>query len=261
MDKQNQFKSCSFHADAGDVVHVLVKDLTGVGFVIELNDGQGNIEDDIEVTPQGGIEEVEYGALYNWYAATDARGISNTGWHIATFAEWTTLTTYLGGDLVAGGKLKDLTYWDAPNTGATNETEFNGRGSGFRRDDASFNQILELGILWTADEVDADDAYLVQLNFSTAAVVSGDQDKNYGCSLRLVKDSTTLINGETGTYMGNDDKVYRTICIGTQEWTADNLFETKYRDGSDIPVITDNAAWVALITGAMCYYNNDVNNA
>ena len=50
MDKQNQFKSCSFHANAGDVVHVLVKDLTGAGFTVSLNDGEGAEEDTYSMT-------------------------------------------------------------------------------------------------------------------------------------------------------------------------------------------------------------------
>ena len=71
----------------------------------------------------------------------------------------------------------------------------------------------------------------------------------------------SLTHGQTATYTGNDGKIYRTICIGTQEWVADNLVETKYRDDTDIPIVTENATWAALATGAMCYYNNDVTNA
>jgi len=38
------------------------------------------------------------------------------------------------------------------------------------------------------------------------------------------------------------------------------LAETKYRDGSLIPEVTDNTAWAALTTGALCAYDNDWNN-
>ena len=76
-------------------------------------------------------------------------------------------------------------------------------------------------------------------------------------SLRPVKDTTSLSDGESGYYVGNDGKVYRTICIGTIEILADNLAETKYRDGSAIPEITDNAAWMADTDGALCAYDND----
>ncbi len=84
--------------------------------------------------------------------------------------------------------------------------------------------------------------------------------KATGTSLRPVKESTTLTHGQSGTYTGNDGKVYRTICIGTQEWVADNLCETKYRNGDSIPEVQDNISWAALTTGARCFYNNDPNN-
>ena len=48
-----------------------------------------------------------YGALYNWYTVTDLRGLCPAGWHVPTDAEWTTLTSYLGGESVAGGKMKE----------------------------------------------------------------------------------------------------------------------------------------------------------
>jgi len=50
MDKQNIFRSCSFHANTGDVVHVLVKDLTDAGFTVSLNDGEGAEEDTYSLT-------------------------------------------------------------------------------------------------------------------------------------------------------------------------------------------------------------------
>lgn len=57
-----------------------------------------------------------------------------------------------------------------------------------------------------------------------------------------------------------DGNVYQTITIGTQVWTVENLKTTKYRDGTDIPNITNHTNWVNLTTGAYCWYNNDVGN-
>ena len=104
-------------------------------------------------------------------------------------------------------------------------------------------------------------AYIFQLIYNASTgLTTGGQDKKYGSPIRLIKISTTLSDGEEGIYTGNDGKIYRTICIGTQEWLADNLAETKYRNGDTIPEVTDNSAWAALTTGAMCVYNNDHNN-
>ena len=74
-----------------------------------------------------------YGALYNWYAVNTGK-LAPAGWHVPTDSEWTVLTTYLGGETVAGGKLKDTgtTYWQSPNTGATNASGFLALPGGFR---------------------------------------------------------------------------------------------------------------------------------
>lgn len=212
------------------------------------------------------VEEIHYGALYNWYAATDVREITSAGWHMPTEADAITLQTYLGGGAVAGGKLKEIgtTYWTTPNTGADNSSGFNAIGAGLRIDGVydDFNDWVEF---WTSNHDPGDPDYstapAITYNNTSFYVWSQSEKKIAGISIRPLEDSTTLTHGRTGTYTGNDGKVYRTICIGTHEWLADSLAETKYRDGSAIPVVTDNAACAALVTGAMCYYNNDISNA
>jgi len=65
-----------------------------------------------------------YGNYYNSFTVSDSRSICPAGWHVPSDAEWLTLETYLGGDAVAGGKLKSVGGWTNPNTGATNESGF-----------------------------------------------------------------------------------------------------------------------------------------
>ena len=60
-----------------------------------------------------------------------------------------------------------------------------------------------------------------------------------------------------GTLTDNDGNIYKTITIGSQTWMAENLRTTKYRNGDPIPNVTVDATWVALTTGAYCWYNND----
>jgi uncharacterized protein (TIGR02145 family) len=86
-----------------------------------------------------------YGVLYNWTAALNGdspvdsasigvQGICPSGWHLPSYAEWKQLVNYLGGDSIAGGKLKEAgtLHWLSPNTGATNESGFTALpGGGF----------------------------------------------------------------------------------------------------------------------------------
>lgn len=88
----------------------------------------------------------------------------------------------------------------------------------------------------------------------------GYQFKKYGFPVRIVKDVTELLDGEFGTYTGNDGTIYETICIGTIEITSRNITETMYRNGTVIPKVASNTEWANLTTGARSVYENNENN-
>jgi len=210
-----------------------------------------------------------YGKLYTW---TEANAIVYPGWHLPTYEEYQTLITYLGGDTVAGGKLKASGYWTTPNTGATNEVGFNARGSGWRGYDlGNFYGLGQVAMYFCGDVVDGLSNCLIHFNMTHVYARRADTSyyynyRGYGCSIRLCRPATTMeLPLADGTacdpYIGNDLRSYRTVKIGTQVWIADNLAETKYRNGDEIPEVTDNATWAALTTGARCSYNNDEDNA
>ena len=98
-----------------------------------------------------------YGRLYNWYAVHDSRNIAPAGWHVPSDAEWQTLVDYLGGDPVAGGKMKEAgtTHWISPNTGATNESGFSGLPGGYRHTDGYYYDISYSASFWTFTESDS----------------------------------------------------------------------------------------------------------
>jgi len=58
-----------------------------------------------------------------------------------------------------------------------------------------------------------------------------------------------------GTLTDQDGNIYRTIVIGTQEWMAENLKTSHYRNGDTILTATENTTWASLSTGASCWYN------
>jgi uncharacterized protein (TIGR02145 family) len=115
-----------------------------------------------------------YGALYNWYAV-GTENLCPSGWHIPGESEWSELTAFLGGETLAGGKMKSTAHknpgteeinaeqiekdqpnyepdekkntgftdyaadkgstWKSPNTGASNESGFSAVPGGHRTND------------------------------------------------------------------------------------------------------------------------------
>jgi uncharacterized protein (TIGR02145 family) len=132
-----------------------------------------------------------YGRLYTWYTVTDIRGVCPTDWHVPIDAEWTTLTTYLGGESLAGGKLKETgtTHWSAPNTGATNETGFTALPSGYRYSNGSFYDIVLYGYWWSSTEYLPASARYWFLYFSNPSVGRLINFELYGFSVRCLKDN------------------------------------------------------------------------
>ena len=131
-----------------------------------------------------------YGYLYNWYAATDSRNIAPDGWHVATDAEWTTLTDYLGGTSVAGGKMKETgtSHWNSPNTGATNESGFTAFPGGYRSSSNGYDYIGSYGYFWSSSENHSIDAWKRWLYYNSSEVYRNYSNKTYGFSVRCVRD-------------------------------------------------------------------------
>jgi uncharacterized protein (TIGR02145 family) len=131
-----------------------------------------------------------YGKLYNWYAVNDSRGLAPEGWHIPTDFEWTTLSTCLGGDAVAGGPMKEIgtTHWITPNTGATNLSGFTGLPGGFRNDNGTFNGVGYDGYWWSSTETNADFAWYRDLGYYDGDLGSFNGSERFGFSVRCLRD-------------------------------------------------------------------------
>ena len=212
-----------------------------------------------------------FGYLYNGYATTDIRNLANTGWKVPSVAELNTLcwfviyyqlpATYNNARLLVE---QDIDWWSTILPLVTNSLGFNARGAGLRN--PTFSAFKENLALMANEGEDPNTIGGLTISYygDTSYYISPSSlnflNRYEAGSVRLLKDSTTLTHGQKGTYIGNDGKIYRTICIGTQEWLADNLAETKFRDGSSIPTVTDQTTWVNLTSAAKCAYNNDEQN-
>lgn len=130
-----------------------------------------------------------YGALYNWFAVNTGK-LAPVGWHVPTDAEWTALATFLGGEAVAGGKLKETgtVHWQSTNAGATNEIGFTALPGGDRYIGGTFQDLSELGSWWSSSEYSADNAWKRNINYGNAYLNAGKGTKGTGYSVRCIKD-------------------------------------------------------------------------
>ena len=135
-----------------------------------------------------------YGHLYNWYAVNDSRNLCPSGWHVPTDNDWAILIDYLGGEEMAGGMLKetDTVFWHSPNTGATNKSGFTGLPGGCRRHDGPFHYGAYYGFWWTATEVDPQLVWYRMLVHDSPGCFRNHYGKDYGLSVRCVRDLVIL---------------------------------------------------------------------
>jgi uncharacterized protein (TIGR02145 family) len=130
-----------------------------------------------------------YGRLYNWYAVKTGK-LCPTGWHVPSNNEWLTLTTVLGGESVAGGRLKETgtAHWTAPNSGATDEKSFTALPGGYRSRSGPFSNIGNIGYWWSSTEYMFPYANYRFMSYdNTVARRTYDSEGN-GMSVRCLKD-------------------------------------------------------------------------
>jgi uncharacterized protein (TIGR02145 family) len=131
-----------------------------------------------------------YGRLYNWYAVKDSRNLAPDGWHVATDAEWELLVAYLGGENIAGDKLKEkgIAHWHSINTRATNETGFSALPGGARFTNKNFSCINLVGFWWSSSELNEDNAWVWRIGNDQDKTYKREDNKHNGYSVRCVRD-------------------------------------------------------------------------
>ena len=136
----------------------------------------------------------KYGKLYNWFALSPTmngnRNICPIGWHVPSLSEWSILTEYLGGDSIAGGKMKEkgTNSWKSPNVDASNMSLFNGLPGGA----LNSGDIGSKGYWWSATEgtgpTGTSSAGFIYLLANSGIVYKDMRNKWSAFSVRCVKD-------------------------------------------------------------------------
>lgn len=131
-----------------------------------------------------------YGKIYNWYAVADPRGLAPQGWHIPDTIEWNTLQDFLGGELIAGDKLKDTTIWVNNGIGvmATNSSGFTALPGGYRDFPGPFNDVTRYTSWWSSNSDGPGYAWYRALLDNCSCLYKYWDSNRTGFSVRCIKD-------------------------------------------------------------------------
>ena len=221
-----------------------------------------------------------FGYLYNAATLLDTRGINGVGsWYIPSLYDFQNIPGNIGnGNNTLGEKLKapgtieaGTGYWHKPNswyspdTSLTNLYNFDGIPSGLRSNiDGGFSNLGYFALYWsrtpntTLHPAPYGDYWQYNMSFTEAGFSTSGLNYKMGLSIRLMRAATTnellLPDGSNSVdnpasllpYIGNDGKVYKTTKIGNRIWLAQDLLETKFNNGDDIPEVVNNVDWIAL---------------
>jgi len=126
---------------------------------------------------QGDIANTNvYGNLYNWHVINNAKNVCPSGYYVPSIADWEELITFVGGNAVAGGKLKEmgLEHWLDPNTGADN--------------------LSYMAYVWSSTSIDAQSSSIILVGYDSPACYTSDSHILTGLPIRCLKDETASIN-------------------------------------------------------------------
>lgn len=151
-----------------------------------------------------GVSSIYQGFVYNWFVIEDERGIAPEGWRVATVEDWNSIIECLGGEEIAGGKMKyvqqqtfqlevdSYIQWEPPSVGssifgdATNSSGLSLKASGFREGaNGNFYNLYQQVIIW-ADSEEAPSR--VEVFCNSAGVLTGTTDPYDGYYVLLVKE-------------------------------------------------------------------------
>ncbi|MEI6455736.1 MAG: fibrobacter succinogenes major paralogous domain-containing protein [bacterium] len=136
-----------------------------------------------------------YGRLYNWHAVNDSRGLCPEGWHVPSVNDWNSLALFLGGENVAGGKMKTTGtieqgngFWYEPNTGATNSSGFNGLPGGYRINYGNYYSIGNVAYFWSSSDTTLVNSWNFVLDANNENLIRHYNFQTNGFSVRCIRD-------------------------------------------------------------------------
>jgi uncharacterized protein (TIGR02145 family) len=131
-----------------------------------------------------------YGPLYNFYVVNTGL-LCPIGWHVPGKSDWDILSTYVGSDNVAGGKLKQIdgSHWKEPNSCYLNNYNFMALPAGCRKQfNGEFVDIGNMGLWWTSTSDEYFIAECKGMYHNNTFLARFKENKREGFSVRCIKD-------------------------------------------------------------------------
>jgi len=125
-----------------------------------------------------------FGRLYDWETAITA---CPCGWHLPTNPEWNLLVDFLGGENIAGSKMKSAIGWESTTEIAIN-SGFSVLGAGYRHDDGTFGSLGANANFWSGTPVESELIWGRNLNYTFGKVALRQYNRSNFYSIRCVKD-------------------------------------------------------------------------
>ena len=207
----------------------------------------------LSISANTSIPQINYGLLYNLSALIDIRGIGSTpDWQFLNYAALNNISVIA--DATTGApKIKDTDpiYWFGTSPVATNELKFNARGGAYvARSNGSF--VGPTSTYYLTSKREGFNSFLLrQIHYNSTSFGSEFvYPAEDAFPARLFRNVSGIATGTSRVYSGNNGRVYRTIVIGNYEYLADNLAESKFRNGDLIPLVSGDSNWTMLSTPA-----------
>lgn len=162
-----------------------------------------------------------YGKLYNGLVAVDSRNCCPTGWNVPTDTDWTTLVDFMGGEAVAGTKLKNSTVWNG-----TDEVGFNAMPGGLRyalAGDLNEGTLFGQGFWWSSEYSSSVDIFFYRTETFAPNFYRSAENYTLGMSIRCIKDASLGLNENSSDFQ--ESFVYPNPFSSAATLVLNNKFE------------------------------------
>lgn len=200
--------------------------------------------------------KLKFGLYYRSDIVHYSKSIAASGWRIPSLNDFIAICSVFGSPYSQSPALRAIgeEYWYYFGIDATNLTKLSFIGSGvYYPTTNAFEGIRSLCEINFSSNAVPGYFDCAQFYSETYDIDIFSRTIQENVPLRVCRTNMNMSDGEKGSYVGNDGKVYQTVCWAHIEMITSNLVETKFSNGSDIPVVTNSADFISSVVPCGCY--------